>query len=117
MVAAPKNATALFKGKSGRIYSYNIYFSDVANAFSTWATTGAAGTGSTNFIIAPEDMQLVDISVPTGLTDTSNGVLWLNDAPVPNAVIAWANIVNTLNARSFPPLGISAGRKVQIAQV
>lgn len=118
MAAAPKNGTITFKGlKTGKPYSYNFYNSDVLNAFTTWSTVGAAGTGSTNFIIAPEDMVLFDISVPTGLTDTTNMIFWINDAPAPNTIMADANIVNTLNARIFPAVGISQGRKVQLAQV
>lgn len=117
MAAAPKNGLLTFKGQSGKFYSYNFYASDVANAFIRWSTVGAAGTGSTDFIICPENMTLVDASVLTGLTDTTNLVMWLNDAPVPNTVIADANIINTINSRAFPPVGIAAGRKVQFAQV
>lgn len=117
MAAAPQKGTLLFKGASGRLYSYSIYASDVANAFVTWATTGVAASGSTNFIIAPENMQLVDASIVTGLTDTTAMVLWLNDAPVPNSVIQDTNIVNTLQTRAFPPVRIAQGRKVQLAQV
>jgi len=117
MAAAPKNGVMTFKGRSGKFYSYNFYNSDVANAFVTFSTVGAATSSSTNFIIAPEDMMLVDASVVTGLTDTTNILLWLNDAPVPNTVIANANIVNTIQARAFPPVAISAGRKVQFAEV
>jgi len=117
MAAAPQKGLLTFQGRSGAKYSYSIYASDVANAFVTFATTGVAGTGSTNFVIAPEDIQLIDASIVTGLTDTTALVLWLNDAPVPNSVIQDANIVNTIQNRSFPTLAIRSGRKVQFAQV
>src|SRR3990167_13997 len=106
MAAAPQRGLVKFTGRSGRTYSYAVYISDVAAAFVTWATTGTAGTGSTNFIIAPEDVVLSDYSLVTGLTDTTIQVLWLNDSPVPNSVLFDANLVNTLQSRSFPPLAI-----------
>jgi len=117
MAATPKNGTLLFKGRSGRMYAYSIYNSDVANGFVTFATTGAAGSGSVNFVTAPEDMTLVDVSVVTGIADTTSLVLWLDDAPVRNTIISWANVLNSLQTRSFPPVGISQGRKVQLAEV
>jgi hypothetical protein len=118
MAAAPQNGLLTFRGdQTGRFYSYNIYNSDVANAFITWNTAGTAGTTTTNFVIAPENMTLVDASIVTGLTDTKNMVLWLNDGPVPSAIIMDANIVNTVATRAFPPMKIAAGRKVQFQEV
>jgi hypothetical protein len=116
MVATPKTGTLIFRGRSGKAYSYSIYNSDVAAAFVTFATTGAAGTGSVNFITAPEDMVLEDISVVTGIVDTTSLVLWLDDGPVPGTVIQWANVVNTQPFRNFPKFGIKQGRKVQLAE-
>ena len=117
MAAVPKNGAAIFRGKSGQTYSYSLYWSDVANAFLTFATTASAGSGSVNFITAPEDMVLEDISVASGLTDTTSIVLWLDDAPVRNTILVDANIVNTVTTRNFPKLRISGGRKVQFAQL
>lgn len=118
MAAAPKNALLTFRGdQTGRQYAYSVYFSDVAAAFTTWSLSGAAGTSSTNFISAPENMTLIDASVPTGLTDTTTCLLWINDAPAPGNLIQYANIVNTLASRSFPVFRISQGRKVQLQQL
>lgn len=117
MTATPKTGVFTFKGRSGRIYAYSINNTDVANAFTTWATTGTAGASSVTFITAPEDMQLVDMSVTTGIVDTTALVLWLDDAPIRNTYVPWANILNTLQFRSFPPVKISAGRKVQFQEV
>lgn len=118
MAATPKTGHLRFKGlKTGRDYSYNIYNSDVSNAFITWATTGAAGSGSVTFITAPEDMVLVDASVVTGIVDTTSLVLWLDDGPVPATVVLWANCVNSNAVRAFPQLRIPGGHKVQFAEV
>lgn len=117
MAAAPRNAVLTFRGdQTGRIYTYSVYLSDVNAAFGTFNTVQAAGTGDTNFVTAPENITLIDASVPTGLTDTTTGTLWINDGPVPNSLMAWAPIVNTLPARSFPIWKIGGGRKVQIKQ-
>lgn len=113
-MATPKTGTIQFRGKSGKQYSYSLYNSDVDEAFLTWATTGVAGSGSVEFITAPEDMVLEDISVVTGIADTTAVVLWLDDGPVPNSIIQWANVVNTLAFRNFPRLGVKQGRKVQL---
>jgi len=115
MAATPKTGTIRFRGRSGRDYAYAIYNPDVAASFNTFATTGAAGSGSVNFITAPEDITLVDVSVVTGIADTTAVVLWLDDGPVPGSVVSWANVVNTSPFRSFPQLSISKGRKVQLA--
>jgi len=117
MAATPKTGMLLLRGRSGKTYAYNIYNSDVANAFVTFATTGAAGTGSVTFITAPEDCVVADLSVVTGIVDTTSLVLWLDDGPVAGSVVLWANCVNTLPFRSIPQIGIKKGRKVQLAEV
>lgn len=116
MAAAPRVATLQFRGQSGKDYQYSVYLSDVNAAFATWNLVGTAGTGNTNYITAPENMTLVDAAVPTGLTDTTSGTFFLDDAPLANSIMSWALIVNTLPTRSFPKVGIRAGRKVQIQQ-
>jgi len=116
MAAAPRIALLTFMGQSGKTYTYSVYLSDVSAAMARWNTVGTAGTGDETFITAPENMTLVDASVPTGLTDTTSGTFWLNDAPLANSITSWANIVNTLPQRSFPRVGIAGGRKVQIKQ-
>lgn len=117
MAATPKTGNLTFTGKSGKQYSYNIYNSDVSAAFITWATTTAAGSSSVTFITAPEDMVLTDVSVVTGIVDTTSLCLWLDDGPVPNGIILWANCVNSNPFRAFPRVGIRQGRKVQFAEV
>jgi len=116
MAASPKNGTFIFRGASGQLYTYSFYISDVAAAFSTWATTAAAASTSVNFVSAPENMQLVDARISAAGTDTTTLVLWLDDAPVRNALIAQAAIADALPKRSFSIPGISKGRKVQFAQ-
>jgi len=117
MAAAARNGVITFKGKSGQIYSWSYYVSDVLAALVTFNKVGTAGTGSTNFITTPEDVQIVDLAQATGVTDTTAMVPYLDDAPIPNgAVISAAAIVNTLPTRAFPAIGVRGGRKFQLVQ-
>lgn len=109
--------TLRFKGlRTGNEYVYSSYISDVVAAFTTWNRGGTAVAGSVNFVTAPEDMVLVDASFITGPTVMTLLQLVIDDGNVPGAIIQFANVVNTLTSRSFPRLGISKGRKVQLVQ-
>lgn len=113
MAATPKTGVIEFKGKSGQRYVYTIYNPDVAADFLNWDRMKTAGTGSVDFITAPEDMVITDISVVTGIVDTTALLLFLDDGAIAGKLVSWANVVNTLQARSFPNIGVKAGRKVQ----
>lgn len=117
MAATPKNGVITFRGKRSGIVSWSYYVSDVLAGLVTFSKVGTAGTGSSNFIIMPEDMQIIDIAQATGVADTTAMVPYINDAPVPaGAVISAAAVVNTLPTRAFPALGIAAGSKFQLVQ-
>jgi len=104
MAAAPKNGTATFRLPDGRLSQIDVYLSDVAGAFCTFNPNGAAGTGTLQYWVAPADMVLVDFSVATGLTDTTN-IVWLESGAIkPGTVLRYANQLNTIQTR--PPLTI-----------
>lgn len=118
MAATPKTGTLTFYGvNSGQKYVYSIYNTDVANAFVKWSRMGTATSGSVDFITAPEPLILVDASVVTGIVDTQSLLLFIDDGAVPGKLISWANVVNTLNSRSFPEIKISKGKKIQLQEV
>lgn len=117
MAATPKTGILIFQGRSGEKYTYSIYNSDVAASFVTWNRMGTAGTASPNFVTAPEDMKLIDVSVVTGIVDTTTLLLFLDDGAVAGKLISWANVLNSLTTRSFPEIGIRKGRKLQLQQV
>lgn len=114
-MVTPETGVITFVGKSGRTYTLSFYSSDVVGAYVTFSTSGLAGTGSQTFWNTPETVQIKDISIITGQTVSTIGVLQVNDVATGN-VIAWANVVNTLAFRAFPPMVISAGRKFTIVQ-
>lgn len=103
--------------RPAQIVQYDLYLSDVANAFGKWSKAGTATSTSTDFIQLGFNGTLVDVSVPTGLTDTTKLITWINDAVVPGTQINYAQVVNTLPSRSFPPLKIAANAKLQFVQL
>jgi len=109
------NGLLTLRGISGKDYSYNIYISDVAAAPVTFSTVGAAAAGSQNFIITPEPCVISDISVTTGPTVIFNLVPYVNDVSS-GQIIALANVINTIQNRSFPQVKINGGRKLTILQ-
>lgn len=118
MAATPKTGILEFTTRSGQKFSVGIYNSDVASAFLKMNKMGSASaTVGVDFITAPEDMTLTDVSVVTGIVDTANLLLFIDDGAVPGRLVNWANCVNTLTSRSFPALKISKGRKIQFQQV
>lgn len=117
MAATPKTGQLRFKGASGKVYTFSIYNSDVAAAFVTWNLNGTATTSNDNYFIAPETMTLQDVSVVTGIVDTTALLLYANGASQPGYLIQWANVVNTLTFRSFPPMTVKGGTRIQLQEI
>lgn len=104
MAAAPQNATATFRGQSGKLYTIDQYLSDVANAYTTFNPNGSAGTATLQYWVAPENVTLVDFSIVTGMTDTK-GITWLESGAIKaGSSLRYANQLNTLPFR--PALSI-----------
>lgn len=118
MAATPQNGTIRLLGvRSGRQYSISIYISDVAAAFVTFSLVGKAASTSVNFLTAPEDVVLADVSIVTGTADTTTLVPWSNDSPIPGGkLIPYAQVLTTIQTRSFPNVGWKSGSKIQFAQ-
>lgn len=116
MAAAPQNATATFRGASGKLYTIDQYLSDVANAYTTFNPNGAAGTGTLQYWVAPERVTLVDFSIVTGMTDTK-GIVWLASGAVkPGSAVRYANQLNTLPFRPALNVQFNAGELIGAQQ-
>jgi len=114
-MAVPQNGTATFVGRSGRNYTIDVYVSDVAAAACTFNPSGAAGTGSLQYWVCPEDVVLRDFSIVTGL-GTTVALLYSRDgATVPGSMIRVANHLNTNPYR--PTLNVMFKAKTQIGAV
>lgn len=114
-MVTPENGAIVLTGKSGRNYNISMYVSDVIGAFVTMNLNGTAVAGSQNFLIIPEDCVIQDISIATGNTVTTSGIIQQNDANTGNVVV-WANQVNTLATRVKPMVPLSRGAKLTILQ-
>lgn len=114
-MVTPENGAITLTGRSGKAYTINFYVSDVIGASCTFNTVGVAVAGSTTFYLVPEDVIVSDISIATGNTVATNLVPYVNDVPIGSAVPI-ANIINTLNNRSFANFGIKSGKKFTLIQ-
>ncbi len=98
MAAAPQSGTMNFVGVSGAIYQKDVYISDVLAANIRFDSGGGASAASLEFWKAPENVTLIDFSIPTGLTDTTLARMTVNGRPL-ESVVRWANHLNTLPTR------------------
>lgn len=117
MAAAPRYGTAVFRGNSGRVYNVDIYVSDVANALVNWDAGNGASSTSLNYWKAPENCIMIDLSLASGLTDTTNVVMTSDGAQLPGARLRYANYLNSLSLRPAINLGFRAGSNVSAIQV
>ena len=113
MGATPKTGTALFRGlRTGTTYSKGFYNPDAAGALVRWDVGGAAGAATPDFVDFDEPVSLEDMSVVTGIVDTSQLRVIAASAPTGH-LLQWANHLNTLATR--PKLSIGFKAKTRIA--
>lgn len=117
MAATPRYGTAVFKGASGRVYNVDVYVSDVAGALVNWDAGNGASSTSLNYWKAPEVVTLGDISLASGLADTTNIVMTSDGAQIPGARLRYANYLNSLAFRPAINLSFRAGSNVSAIQV
>lgn len=115
MVTA-ENGTLFFRGASGRLYTLDVYVSDVVAAAVTINTNGAAVAGSPAYWIPPEDVALEDYSIVTGNTVAVGVTLEQNGAPRPGTAMRTANHLNTLNNRPKLAVGFPMGCQISARQ-
>lgn len=117
MAAAPQLATATFVGvQSGMNYSKDVYCSDVVDGLVNFSSGGAAAAGSESFWSPPENVLLVDLSILTGMTDTT-ALQWTRDSVPTGDVSRYANHLNTLNSRPRLNVLIAAGQRIAANQL
>jgi hypothetical protein len=109
------NGTLTFVGASGKVYSIDLYISDVVAAYCTLNPTGKAGTGNNTFWPAPENVTLVDASIATGPTVMVGLLALRDDAPVNGGAIRIANFLNTLTTRKIS-IGWQKGQNIAFTQ-
>jgi len=110
-MATAKNYTMVFVGASGRTYSISGYTADTAGSANTFNPSGAAGTGSLQYWRPPENVTLVDFSIPTGTTQTS-GYMTDNGASKAGTLLDYVIHVSTNSNRPRLAIPFVAGTLV-----
>lgn len=115
-MTTPSYGTAIFRGQSGKDYSYSIYISDLGAVPVKWSGSGTAGASSESSIVLPENCQLIDICTGAAPTVSLGLQVLVNDAPN-GCIILTANTQAALPTRGIPRMGFLAGRKFALMQV
>jgi len=103
-MATATNGNLVFVGASGRSYHVSFYTADTAAyACTLSAGTALAAAGGLQYWRAPEPVSLVDLSIPTGTTQT-HGYMTQDGVPVAGSVMSYVCHVSTAATR--PKLNI-----------
>lgn len=115
MAATPKTGAATFVGlATGTTYVRTFYNTDVNGAYAQWDKglgTPSASVAGADWVQFDEDVRLIDVSVVTGIVDTSQIKLTKNYKPTQYALY-WPNQVNTLTTRTPLALNFKQGTMI-----
>lgn len=95
---AAQNGTLTLVAKNGRTYLVDVYLPDAAANQITFNPTSGAASGSQVSFRAPEDVNIVDLSIAASPTATALQ-LQINNAAIVGGVARYANCLNTLPYR------------------
>lgn len=112
---AASAGTAVFLGKSGRIFSIDLYIPDAVATLLTFNAAGLAASTSPDTYRVPEDCVLVDVTTATAPTAVG-GSLRVNSGVVNGGTFRWADRLNTLSNRAKFAVPIRAGDFVSVLQ-
>lgn len=115
MAAAPQYGTMTVLAGGIRT-PIDIYISDVVDAAVRFDNGRGAGAATPDYFTAPTDLAIVDISVPTGLTDTTKIQPTVNNKTI-GAVVRYANQLNTLAYRVPMNLRVFRGQTLRFIQL
>lgn len=116
MAAAPQSGTLFARGLTGNNYSVDIYISDVAGAPVRFDGGAGAGASSPDFYSFPEPVIVTDVSVVTGLTDTTKVRITANGAPTPS-ILRYALHLTTIATRPALSIKLRAGTRLGAIQI
>jgi len=116
MVAAPQYGTIVLIGlRSQRIYNVDVYFSDVVDGLANFdGGAGASATSPTSFT-CPEEVILTDMSIVTGMTDTTKVQVLRNNQPTGD-FLRFTQHLTTSPARSPIRIGFRGGTELRCIQ-
>jgi len=107
--------TLVLLGKTGRVYTVDIYIPDATGTKLGFNPAGLAGTSSATNYRIPEDCQIVDVSI--GSAPTAVGAaLTVNSGVVNGGAIRWANQLQTLANRLKMKIPLRQGDFIEYTQ-
>ena len=112
MVAAQQFGTLYGRTIRGAPIMVDVFISDVANEALKFDSGAGASSASQDFVTFNDFVHIYDLSLKTGLTDTTKVRLTINGQPVPSAILRYANHVNTLNNRPALNLKLRPGSRL-----
>lgn len=116
MAATPQSGSMIFMGRSGRMYSKDVYVSDVAAALINMDSGAGASATSEKFWTPPEPVLLNDFSLVTGTADTTKLQVTRNGVPTGD-ILRYAIHLTTLNNRPRLNIPFIPGDKVGALQL
>jgi len=112
---AASAGTMVLIGKSGRIYSVDVYIPDATSTFLTFNPSGLATSTSPSDYRVPEDCILTDVTTAAAPTAVG-GTLKVNSGVVNGGTYRWADRLNTLSNRAKFAVPIRGGDFISVVQ-
>lgn len=112
---AASAGTMVLLGKSGRVYTVDVYIPDATGTKLGFNPAGLAGTSSATNYRIPEDCALVDMSIGTAPTAVG-AALTVNSGVVNGGAIRWANQLQTLANRLKMKIPLNQGDFIEYTQ-
>jgi len=112
---AASAGTMVLVGKSGRVYSVDLYIPDATGTLLTFNPSGLAASTSPNDYRLPEDSVLIDVTTAAAPTAVG-GTLKVNSGVVNGGTFRWADRLNTLSNRAKYAIPVRAGDFISVLQ-
>jgi len=106
----------IFRGRSGRNYSKDIYLSDVVAGLANWDSGGGAAATSETSWTPPEPVMLVDYAMVTGMTDTTKIQITRNSVPTGD-VLRYTVHLTSLATRPMLRIPFMTGDRISANQL
>ena len=116
MAAGPQNGTIVIVGRqTGRVFRPSIYCSDVAGALVTFGLAAKATSTDPNYWTAPENCNLVDLSLTADLTDCKTLQIAREGNPTGDYLLTTQQVYS-VTTRALMNVMIARGIRLQIYQ-
>jgi len=115
-MATPETGEIIVLGQSGRTYHYGFYMSDVTGARANIEQAGIPTSGSPQDVMMLENGYIVDMTITTGLTQTTYAQFMVGGSPIAGGITKLSSRLDTLNNRAPLHLPVIGGLRLEIMQ-